>query len=60
MINAKYNDFVGLANQLSGVEGAVVRMGKPLTELKVKDISEGKVIVMGNGIEKTGDGRKGH
>lgn len=36
VINAKYNDFVGLSGQLGGVEGAIVRMAKPLTELKVQ------------------------
>lgn len=36
MINEKYNDFVGLAGRLSGVEGAITRIKKPLLSLMVK------------------------
>jgi len=34
-INARYNEFVGLASQLGGVEGAIVRIARPMTDLKV-------------------------
>lgn len=35
VINEDYSDYVGLAGKLTGVEGAVVRMRRPLGELKV-------------------------
>ena len=36
VINDRYNDFVGLSGTLGGVEGAIVRMANPLTELKMR------------------------
>lgn len=35
VINENYNEFVGLGSQLSSVEGAVMRIRKPIQELKV-------------------------
>lgn len=35
VINEDYSDYVGLAGKLTGVEGAVLRMRRPLGELKV-------------------------
>lgn len=34
-LNEDYSDYVGLSGQLSGLEGAVVRMRQPLLEIKV-------------------------
>ncbi|MEW5305476.1 MAG: hypothetical protein WDW36_008012 [Sanguina aurantia] len=36
VINEDYSDYVGLAGKLTGVEGAVLRMRRPLGELKDK------------------------
>ena len=35
MINEDYADFVSLSTQLVNVDGAVARMQKPLTDLRV-------------------------
>ncbi|GMH43984.1 hypothetical protein BSKO_11918 [Bryopsis sp. KO-2023] len=42
VINENYNAFVSLGSQLTGVEGAILRIGKPVQELKGKldDICE--------------------
>ena len=37
VINEDYNDFVSLSTKLVSVDGAVLRMQKPLLELKVGD-----------------------
>jgi hypothetical protein len=34
-LNEDYSDYVGLSGQLSGLEGAVVRMRQPLLEIQV-------------------------
>lgn len=34
-LNEDYSDYVGLSSQLSGLEGAVVRMRQPLLEIQV-------------------------
>eukprot|EP00210_Caulerpa_lentillifera_P009310 g8874.t1 len=36
VINEKYNDFIGLAGKLTGVEGAITRIKKPLMDLMMK------------------------
>lgn len=35
-LNEDYSDYVGLSGQLSGLEGAVVRMRQPLLEIQVR------------------------
>lgn len=35
VINENYNEFVSLGSQLSGVEGAVLRIKKPMQDLQV-------------------------
>jgi hypothetical protein len=37
VINDDYNDFVSLSTKLVNVDGAVLRMQKPLLEVKVTD-----------------------
>lgn len=48
VINEKYDDFVGLSGQLGGVEGAIVRIAKPLTDIQVTPLrSLGKISRVG-------------
>jgi hypothetical protein len=41
VINADYSDYVSLSSKLVNVDGAVVRMRKPLTDLRVSRLTSG-------------------
>lgn len=47
VINEDYADYVGLSGRLANVEGAVVRMRKPLLELRVSALSSSAAELQG-------------
>ncbi|KAK9278492.1 hypothetical protein L1049_028058 [Liquidambar formosana] len=57
LINRDYNDFVNLSTKLVDVDGAIVRMRAPLTELREKieqfrDGVEGSLVALRNGLRQ--------
>ena len=38
MINEDYNDFISLSTKLVNVDGAVMRMSRPVIKLKVRSL----------------------
>lgn len=51
VINDNYNEFVSLGSQLSGVEGAILRIRKPMEDLQVR-LDHLVVMWLTEGLEK--------